>query len=66
MARHEAYRAKNHEYATKGPNLDLLQEEVEKLMALLKDRQTGTMSWNMFLQERLEKLHTLLSKVLNK
>lgn len=34
-------------------DLDKLQNEVEKLLALLKDRQPGFMTWNMFLAERL-------------
>lgn len=35
-------------------NLNELQAEVEKLLLLLRDRQTGHMTWNMCLKERLE------------
>lgn len=42
-------------------NLDDLQNEVEKLLALLKDRQQGLMSWNVFLAERLEKVQKLIA-----
>ncbi|MEK7576280.1 MAG: hypothetical protein AAB482_01160 [Patescibacteria group bacterium] len=47
-------------------NLDELQEEAEKLLALLKNRQLGLLTWNLFLCERLENLHTLSSKALQK
>ena len=50
----------------KGVNLDELQQETEKLLALLKDRQPGLMTWNEFLHERLQNLHTLTSKALGK
>lgn len=45
-------------------NLDEVQQEIEKLLALLKDRQPGMMGWNMFLNERLNKVHTLISSAL--
>ncbi|TWU51412.1 hypothetical protein Poly59_30040 [Rubripirellula reticaptiva] len=41
-------------------NLDELQAEVEKLLALLKDRQPGLMTWNMFLNERLEAVQKMI------
>ena len=41
-------------------SLDNLQEKTEKVLALLRDRQTGLVSWNMFLHERLSELHALL------
>lgn len=41
-------------------NLDELQKETEKLLLLLKDRQTGLMSWNMFLEERLKEIKKLI------
>lgn len=50
----------------KGINLDELQLETEKLLSLLKDRQPGMVGWNMFLRERLQKLHHITSKALNK
>lgn len=46
-------------HVPKGIDLDELQQEVEKLLALLKDRQKGMMSWHSFLHERLQKLHAL-------
>ncbi len=42
-------------------NLNELQQEVEKLLALLKDRQTGLMSWNMSLDERLKAILKLIN-----
>jgi hypothetical protein len=39
---------------------DRLQEEVEKLFALLKDRQPGLMSWHALLNERLSNLRAML------
>jgi hypothetical protein len=41
-------------------NLDELQAEVEKLLALLRDRQPGLMTWNMFLHERLGAIQKML------
>lgn|GEM_PF-3880127 len=41
--------------------LNELQQETEKLLALLTDRQPGLRSWNEFLGERLQKLHFLAS-----
>lgn len=49
-----------------GISLDDLQTEAEKLLALLKDRQTGISVWHMFLHERLENLHKLTSQALGK
>lgn len=43
-------------------NLDELQREVEKLSSLLNDRQPGTMTWNMFLSERLTNIKKLIEK----
>ena len=50
----------------KGINLDELQQEAEKLVSLLKDRQPGLMTWNEFIQERLQNLHRLTSQALDK
>ena len=47
-------------------NLDELQQEIEKLLVLLKDRQPGLMSWNEFVRKRLTNLHSLTSKALGK
>lgn len=47
-------------------NLDALQQEVEKLLRLLTDRQPGLISWNHFMNERLENLHKLTSQALGK
>lgn len=49
-----------------GEILDELQQETEKLNSLLRDRQTGTMTWNFFFRERIEKLHELTSEILGK
>ncbi|HEY9585211.1 MAG: hypothetical protein A3D65_02385 [Candidatus Lloydbacteria bacterium RIFCSPHIGHO2_02_FULL_50_13] len=46
--------------------LDKLQEETEKLLALLKDRQPYLMIWNIFVRERLINLHALASEALGK
>jgi len=48
----------------KGISLDELQEETEKLLALLKDRQPGLMTWNMFMHDRLTKMHALTTQAL--
>ncbi len=37
-------------------DLDELESEVEKLLALLRNRQPGLMTWNMFLGERLKSI----------
>ena len=58
--------AKKAEDEKKGINLDDLQQETEKLLALLKDRQPGLMTWNEFMQERLQNLHKLASQALGK
>lgn len=41
-------------------NLNELQAEVEKLLALLQDRQPGLMSWNMLLNERLQSIQKMI------
>ena len=46
--------------------MNLLQGEAEKLLALLKDRQLGLMSWHMFMNERLTNMHGLISRMLGK
>lgn len=47
-------------------SLDELQQEVEKLLALLKDRQPGQLTWHGFMVERLTRLNTLTSIALCK
>lgn len=49
-----------------GINLDELQQEMERLLALFKDRKPGLMTWNEFLHERLQNLHKLASRALGK
>ncbi|MCX6810377.1 MAG: hypothetical protein NTY30_01400 [Candidatus Berkelbacteria bacterium] len=46
----------------KSINLDQLQGEVEKLLALLIDRQPGMMSWNQCLGERLDGILALIAE----
>lgn len=41
---------------------DELQREAERLLSLLRDRQQGTMSWNLFLQERLQTITNLIAQ----
>lgn len=41
-------------------NLDELQIELEKTLALLKDRQPGMMTWNMFLADRLKAIKKMI------
>lgn len=43
-------------------DLDKLQEETEKLLVLLQDRQRGLMTWNMFLEERLKNIVNLAAE----
>lgn len=50
----------------KGVNLDELQQEVERILNLLKDRQPGLFTWNGFMHERLQSLYVLISKALGK
>jgi hypothetical protein len=50
----------------RGISLDDLQQETEKLLDLLKDRQPGIMTWNEFMHERLANLHRLTSQALSK
>lgn len=52
------------ETKSSGVNLDELQEETKKLLALLEDRQTGLMSWHMLMMERLKSHHALTGKAL--
>lgn len=42
-------------------NLDELQAEVEKLLSLLRDRQPGLMTWNMFLEKRLSTISKMIA-----
>ena len=58
--------AKKGEDEKQGISLDDLQQETEKLLALLKDRQPGLMTWNEFMHERLQNLHKLTSQALGK
>jgi hypothetical protein len=48
----------------RGASLDELQTEAEKLLSLLKDRQPGLATWNMFLYERLQNLYKLTRQAL--
>ena len=51
----------------KSINLDELQRETEKLLALLNDRQPGFfITWHEFLHEQLQALHKLTSQALGK
>lgn len=43
-------------------NLDELQTEVEQLLYLLKDRQSGLSSWNILLAEKLRLIKELIEK----
>jgi len=43
-----------------GVSYDELQEEAEKLVALLKERETGMFAWHMLLNERLKAFHDIL------
>lgn len=47
----------------KSIDLDDLQNETEKLLSLLKDRQLGLTSWNNLLSERLKSIHQKISPV---
>ena len=49
-----------------GVNLDELQSEVENLLALIRNRQPGLMSWNKFMREHLQNLHKLTAQALDK
>ncbi len=44
-------------------DLDELQTEAERLLSLLKDRQHGLISWNLYLKERIENIHRISSVV---
>lgn len=50
------------------PTIDLndFQKEVEKLLALLNDRQTGLTTWHEFMKEQLENIHKFTSRALGK
>jgi hypothetical protein len=41
-------------------NLEDLQNEVEKLLSLLRDRQIGLFTWNQFLRERLSAIKKMI------
>lgn len=41
-------------------NLDELQNEVEKLLSLLRAREIGLMSWNELLLDRLKTIHQFI------
>lgn len=43
-------------------DLNVIQSEAEKLVALLEDRKPGLATWHMSLKESLRKLHALTSK----
>lgn len=45
---------------TVGEKLDEMQAETEKLLALLKDRHVGLMTWNQFLNERLRNMRAII------
>ena len=47
-------------------DLNDLQQETEKLLTLLEDRQPGMTTWNEFVRERLQNLHKLASQALGK
>lgn len=44
-------------------NLDQLERETEKLLALLKDRQPGLSTWNEFLFKQIEKIRATTGSV---
>lgn len=52
--------------SNEGVDLDQLQQETQKLLALLKDRQSDLMTWNDFFRERLTNLHKLIAQALGK
>lgn len=43
--------------------LDELQDETEKLLGLLKDRQLGLISWDIFFVERLKNIHSIIVRL---
>ncbi|MBI2674622.1 MAG: hypothetical protein HYX22_02705 [Candidatus Yanofskybacteria bacterium] len=49
-----------------GVNLNELQQETEKLLSLLKDRQSEPIAWSEFLYKQLHTLHALTSQALGK
>jgi hypothetical protein len=52
--------------AKPGVSLDELQSEAEKLVALLKDRQPGLVTWNTLMNERVESIHNMTGEILGK
>ena len=52
--------------AKPGVNLDELQQEAEKLVVLLKNRQPGLPSWNQFLGKRITVIHQMTGQALVK
>ena len=43
-------------------DLNKLQEETEKLLSLLKEREQGLMTWNLFLAEKLKSIVDLAAQ----
>lgn len=62
LAQKEAMSQRKSEKA--GVSLDELQQETEKLLALLQDRQTGHLAWHEFMRERLQSMHRIISGAL--
>ena len=58
--------AKKIDTKKQGIDLDILQGETERLLALLKDRQHRLSSWNEMLQLRIENFYKLTSQALGK
>lgn len=50
----------------KSVDLGELKDETKKLLALLEDPQPGTLAWNDFMRERLQKLHALIAPTLGR
>jgi len=46
--------------------LDKLGSEAEKLVALLKEPESGNADWHMFLHERIKNMHELTGRLLKK
>lgn len=44
-------------------SLDDLQEQTEKLLHLLKDRQPGLMTWHQFMSERINCIYRMLATI---
>lgn len=47
-------------------DLDELQQEAQKLVALLKDRQPGLMTWNEMVRDRLTSIHAMTERYFGK